>query len=52
MSEFVSSESQEENRFLTACSGSKLWLTIAIPHSYISTSWPIRVRRFDEWTMF
>ena len=41
---FVSSESTEESRFLMTCSGSKLWLTIAIPHSYISTSWPIRVR--------
>lgn len=40
---FVSSESTEESRFLMTCSGSKLWLTIAIPHSYISTSWPIRV---------
>lgn len=44
MSEFVSNESNEENRFLMACSGSKLWMTIGIPHSYISTSWPIRVR--------
>ena len=30
-------------RFSATCSGSKLWLTITIPHSYISTSWPIRV---------
>jgi len=45
MSEFVTSETNEENRFLVTCSGSKLWLTITIPHSYISTSWPIRVRR-------
>jgi hypothetical protein len=43
MSEFISSETSEENRFLVTCSGSKLWLTISIPHSYISTSWPIRV---------
>ena len=27
-------------------SGSKLWTTISIPHTYMGSSWPIRVR-FD-----
>ena len=25
-------------------SGTKHWITIAIPHNYIGSSWPIRVR--------
>lgn len=45
ISEFSSSsfELSDECRFLVTSSTSKLWLTITIPHSYMSTSWPIRV---------
>jgi len=45
MSKFsdTSFELTNENRSLMNSSTSKLWLSVTVPHSYFSTSWPIRV---------